>query len=148
MLFQFTVWSVLCSSLWQWCINLPSNSSWQLPFCCAPPVGMMVTLYSPLSLTVRLLSSRDPVDLWSFTRPVYAGPTISALVEVIILTLEPWLFSKLQVTIMKGISGGVTVVVNVTVSPTMAVRLSGSTPAPWVTPGGDRHRSLRGCQQF
>lgn len=64
----------------------------------------------------------------------YSGSVMLTSVEVVILD-EP----KLQVTIRNGVSGGVTVVVNVTVPPTAAIRLSGSTPSPWLTPGGDSY---------
>lgn len=95
---------------------------------------MMVTVYSPVSLRVRSLSSRDPVEGKRVILSGYAGSVMFIAVwDIIILTSE-----KLQVTTRKGISGGVTVVVNVTVSPTAAVRLSGSTPSPWLKPGGDR----------
>lgn len=92
-----------------------------------------------MSLIVRLLSSRDPVDLKRVTLSVYAGPVMFTLLEVIILELPPWMSENPQVTTRNGDSGGVTVVVNITVPPTAAVRLSGSTPAPWLTTGGDRY---------
>ncbi len=94
----------------------------------------MVTVYSPLSFRVRFLSSSDAVDLKRVTLSVYGGSIMFSPLEVIILD-EP----KLQVTIRNGVSGGVTVVVNITVPPTAAIKLSGSTPSPWLTPGGDSY---------
>lgn len=116
----------------QRCINVPCMSSLQFPLCCAAPSGIMVMVYSPRSLRVRFLSSRDPVDLKRVILSEYAGPVSFTVVEVIILESE-----KLQVIIMNGVSGGVTVVVNIAVPPTAAVRLSGSTPSPWLKPGGE-----------
>lgn len=97
----------------------------------------MVTLYVPVSFRLRFLSSRDAVDMKRVILSVYTGPVMFTVVEVITLD-GPWIPEKPQVTIKNGFSVGVTVVANVTVCPTTAVRLSGSTPVPWLKPGGDR----------
>lgn len=112
-------------------------TSLQFPLCCSPPFGITVTVYSPSSLKVRFLSSRDAVDLKRVILSLYAGPVMFILVEVIILDV-PWIPEKPQVT-TRNVSDGATVVVNVTVPPTDAIRLFGSTPAPWLKPGGDSY---------
>lgn len=104
-------------------------TSLQFPLCAASPFGIMVTEYSPLSLRIRFLSSSDAVDLKRVILSAYAASVEFTSPDVI--TLRP---EKLQATTRKGVTGGVTVVVNVTVSPTRAFRLSGSTPPPWLKP--------------
>lgn len=132
----------IASSVKQRCVNIPCNTSLQVPLCGFPSFVIMVTVYSPLSLITRFLSSRDPVDVKRVILSVYPGPVMFTVLEVIRLKLLPWISEKPQVTIRNGVSGGTIVVVNITVPPTTAVRLSGSTPAPWLTPGGDR------CSKF
>ncbi len=96
----------------------------------------MLTVYSPLSLRVRFLSSRDPVKMKSSILSLYSGAIFIILVTVIIL-LTP----NFQDTDSNGFSIGVSVVVNVTISPTAAFRgPSDNTPAPLVKPGGDSYR--------
>ena len=95
----------------------------------------MRTLYSPLSLRTRFLSSRDPVEVKRVTLPSYSAV---ALVFVSIITFSPNFHS----TNVNGCSGGVCVVLNITVPPNVALRgPSGNTPAPLVKPGTHSYSS-------
>ena len=92
----------------------------------------MVTLYSPLSPGTRPLSSRDPVALSRVIRFEYPEPITSLLVEV--MMLAPL---KRQLTEMKGLAGGASVVGNLTAPPTAPLRgPAGNTFSPVHTPEG------------
>ncbi len=61
-----------------------------------------------------------------------------------IIFLKP----NLQLTELPGLPGGVSVVVNITVSPTVAFRgPSGNTPAPLVKPGEDSYESEKNLNE-
>lgn len=94
----------------------------------------MLTVYSPVSSRVRLLSSKDAVDGKKVILPSYSGAIVSS--ELIMTTIVVDTL-KLQLTDENGFSVGDSVVVKITVSPTAAFRPSGNTPAPSVKPAGE-----------
>lgn len=111
----------------------PCISSMVLPLIIPALGGKMATSYSPLSLTVKFLSSSDPLDLKRVILPSYCCAVVfESFLEVIRLS-KP----KVQATTTDA-SCGVSNVVNITFPPTAACRTSSSnTPAPSDEPGGD-----------
>lgn len=114
--------------LLEFIISSPETSSLRLPCVGNSPAGTMVTLYSPLSLSVRFLSSKDPVDLNSIILPSYSGAVMfKESPEDIIDFSAP----NLQATDVNGVSDGFRFVSNNTaLSIHASIGPSGNTPAP------------------